>query len=699
MRCARQPMFVIALCLLAPAVAVRGQGRAAPPATRREEVKDMLHGVELVDAYRWLENQQAPETRQWIDAQNAFTQGYLTTLPGRKELNQRLTQLMKTDTVGTPTRRGNRYFFARKLASEELSVLCVREGVNGKDEVLIDPLPMSADHTTSVNFMGFSRDGKLLAYGVRLGGEDEVEMRLYDVDARKDLGDRLPRARYGGAAFVLDKSGFYYTKYDAASGPRLHYHTIGKELANDSEVFGNGYGPGKSIGALVTEDGRYLVISVFHGSAGVKSEVYFQDLASKGPIVTLVNDVDAVFGASFAGDAIVVQTDWNAPNGRVFLVDPRKPGREQWREIVPTGKSVIQGVSLAGGRMFVRYLENVNSRVRAFDLNGKQLGEIEFPTLGTVSGVSGEWDDNEAFYSFSSYGVPPTIYRYNVTKGSSETWWQAKVPMDQTTIAVEQVWFASKDGTQVPMFLVHRHGLKLDGNSPTFLTGYGGFRSSSTPGFNPTAVLWAEKGGVYAVPNLRGGGEFGEEWHRAGMLDRKQNVFDDFIAAAEWLVANKYTSPGKIAISGGSNGGLLVGAFLTQRPDLCRAVLCSVPLLDMVRYDKFLVAKFWVPEYGSADDAAQFKVLHAYSPYHHVVKGTRYPAVMFVTGDSDTRVDPLHARKMCALMQWANASDNPILLHYDTKSGHSGGKPMTKIIEDRVDELAFLLAQLASSQS
>ncbi|MEW6745378.1 MAG: prolyl oligopeptidase family serine peptidase [Planctomycetota bacterium] len=667
---------------------------AAPPPSRRVEVKEKVHGVEIVDPYRWLEDQNSPDTREWIDAQNAYTEATFATVPGCQAIAGRLAELVKIDTIGMPTRRGNRYFFTRKLASDELNVLCMRDGLTGKDEVLIDPHPMSADHTTSVWFMGFARDGKLLAYGVRLGGEDETEIHLFDVDRREDLPDCLPKARYMGVSFLVDNKGFYYSKYDSTLGPRVYFHEMGAEPAKDREVFGSAYGPGKLVAASVTEDGRYLVLFVAHGAAASKTEIYFQNLEKLSPIVPLVNDVEATFSASFAGDRIVIETDWEAPNGRVLVADAEQPSREHWREVIPQSTAVIQSVSLAGGKLFVRYLENVNSNLRAFDLEGTPQGEIEFPAVGTVGGMSGEWRENEAFYTYSSYHIPSTIYRYDVAEGTSGIWWRAQVPVDSEKLVVKQVWFESKDKTRVPMFLVHAKDVTLDGKRPVYLTGYGGFRASQTPGFSATAVLWAERGGVFASPNLRGGGEFGEEWHRAGMLGKKQNVFDDFIAAAEWLIANKVTQPAKIAISGGSNGGLLVGAFMTQRPELCRAVLCSVPLLDMVRYHQFLVASFWVPEYGSSEDPEQFNYLFTYSPYHRVQKGGKYPAVMFVTGDSDTRVDPLHARKMCALMQWANASGRPVLLHYDTKSGHSGGKPMSKIIEDRAQELAFLLWQL-----
>jgi prolyl oligopeptidase len=391
-----------------------------------------------------------------------------------------------------------------------------------------------------------------------------------------------------------------------------------------------------------------------------------------------------------------MQTNWQAPNGRVLAVDLKNPARDKWKEVVPAGKTAIQGVSTAGGRLFVRYLENVLPHIRIFDPQGKPQGEIAFPSIGSASGLRGSWDKNEAFFTFTSFVTPPTIYRYDIAKGTREVWAKENVPVASHRFEVKQVKYASKDGTLIPMFLVHKKDIKFDGSSPALLTGYGGFNLSQTPGFSARAALWVEKGGVYALPNLRGGGEFGEDWHKAGMLAKKQNVFDDFIGAAEWLVKNGYTSPSRLAISGGSNGGLLVGAALTQRPDLYAAVVCFYPLLDMVRYHKFLVAGYWVPEYGSGDNPEQFPFIYAYSPYHHVKAGTKYPAVLFVTGDSDTRVAPLHARKMAALLQASNGGDRPILLHYDTKAGHSGGStPVTKRIEELTDELSFLFAETA----
>jgi len=685
---------VIATALLATSVAIAAtQVASKPPVARVDVVRDTLHGVVIEDPYRWLEDKAAPETRAWIDAENAFTDGLLDPLPGHERVHTRLEQLMKVDSQGIPFEKGGRYFFSRRLASQAISVLYMRQGLDGKDHVLIDPHPLSADHTTTVSFLDVSNDGKLMAYATRLGGEDEVSVGFKDVDTGQDLPDRLPKARYFGVSLTADNKGIYYSRH-SDQGSRVYFHAMGTDPAQDKLLFGEGYGPDKSIGVGLSEDRRWLQIAVYYGSATDRSEVYVMDVAAGGPVVPIVNDVVAYFSGDIAGDTMYLQTNWDASNNRIFTVDLRHPARDQWKEIIPAGDAVIDGFSLAGGKVFVNYLKNVVSSVRIFDPAGKPLGSIEFPTLGSVGSMRGEWGKNEAFFTFTSFHVPTTIYRYDIGTGKQTAWWRSSAPIKSDQFDLKQVWYASKDGTKVPMFLVHKKGLKLDGARPTLLTGYGGFSVAETPGFSARAALWVESGGVFALPNLRGGGEFGEEWHKAGMLEKKQNVFDDFIAAAEWLVANKYTRPEKLCITGGSNGGLLVGAALTQRPDLFGAVVCSVPLLDMLRYQSFLVARFWVPEYGTAENADQFKFIHAYSPYQHVKQGEKYPAVLFITGDSDTRVDPLHARKMCALLQASTGSERPVLLHYDTKSGHSGGKPLGKQIDDLSQELMFLSWQL-----
>ena len=672
------------------------QEHKAPPATRTDNVTEMLHGVTITDPYRWLEDQNSPETRAWINAQNEYSASVLGSLPFRSRIRERLTQLLKIDTISAPFARGGRYFLSKRRADQNQSVIYVRNELAGKDEVLLDPNSMSADQTTSVQIQDVSADGKLMVYGVRQGGEDEVTISLLDVDTRKELADRLPKGRIG-ISLKPDKTGFYYSRFTNNVGGRVYYHSMGTDPAKDIEVFGKGYGPQVFVGANVSPDGHYLFLVASRGSGGDKTELYFQDLKTNGPITPIVNDIDAGFATDIAGDHLYLLTNWNAPNRHIFDVDLKKPTRDNWREVVPEGQSVITSFSTVGGKIFVNYLENAATRTRIFEASGKYARDIAYPTMGSTSGMVGDWDRDEGFYTFSSFPQPATIYRYQVATGKQEVFARLNVPVQSDQIEVKQVWYESKDKTKIPMFLVYKKGIKLDGSHPTFLTGYGGFNVSLTPRFSSVAAYWAESGGVYALPNLRGGGEFGEKWHKAGMFEKKQNVFDDFIAAAEWLIRNKYTNPSKLAISGASNGGLLVGAAMTQRPDLFQAVVCSYPLLDMIRYHSFMVARLWVPEYGSSENAEQFKYINAYSPYHHVKKGEKYPAVLFVTGDADTRVAPLHARKMTALVQASTGSDRPVLLHYNTKAGHSGGLPVSQQIEDQTDELSFLFWQLGVS--
>ncbi len=683
--------------LLVCALALHASDMAPKPApkTRTDNVKETLHGVELTDPYRWLEDQNSPETRAWIDQQNEYTQSIIKDLPGRAEIKKRLAELLKIDVIGIPVERGGKYFLTKRAADQDLSILYMRNALKGEDVVLLDPHGLSADHTTSVNRLSLTLDGAWMTYGTRKGGEDELEIRIQDVATRQDLKEVWPKARYGGFSFKPDKSGVYYSLV-TREGPRYKYHVMGTDPAGDKIIFGENLKFGSSVGGGVSQDGKWLLLVVSYGSSADQTEIYLQDLANNGPIKPVINDVKARFSPGIGGDKLFIQTNHEAPNGKIYVTDLKDPARENWKLILPESETPIQGYSLVGGKLCVSYLKDVKSQVRIFEPDGKHLRDIVFPSIGSVGGISGRWESNEAFYTFTSFHTPTTIYRYDMAKGTSEEWSRLKVPVDTASLEVKQVWYESRDKTKIPMYIVHKKGLKLDGNNPTYLTGYGGFNLSQTPGFNSTAVLWAERGGVFAVPGLRGGGEFGEKWHKAGMFGNKQNVFDDFIAAAEWLIKNKYTSSARLAISGGSNGGLLVGAALTQRPELYRAVICSYPLLDMVRYHKFLLARYWVPEYGSSEDPAQFKYIHAYSPYHNVKPGTKYPAVMILTGDSDTRVDPLHGRKMAALLQASNGGDRPVLLHYDTKAGHSGGMAISRTIETSADQHSFLFWQLGA---
>ncbi len=684
-------LFVFAAVgfLIAGASSVSAQVRY--PETKVEHVTDSYHGTRIVDPYRWLEDQESEDTRAWIGSQNDFTTEILAGVPGRALIAARLGDMLKVGVVGTPTVRGDRYFFSQRAADQDLFVIYMRAGIDGRDIPLIDPHIMATETPMSVGVQAISDDGSVLAYGIRQGGQDEVTVRFYDVDGRKVMGDHLPRARYFGVAFTPDNRGVYYTRY-TDEGPRLYHRVLG-EPESERLVYGEGLPAEKIMFGQLSDDGRWLLITVLEGTSG-GSDLYVVSLEAGMGSVTMVENTGKNYQATFAANQIVIQTDWDAPNGRIMVANPEQPGRDNWREIVPEKEHVVQGFSLAGGFLWVNYLENVVGRVRGFDLDGTHIRDIELPALGSISGMTGDFDRDEAFFSFTSYNTPRTTFRYSVSRDERTEWYRQAIDFDSDGYEVQQVWYASKDGTRVPMFLAHRKNIVLDGSHPVYLTAYGGFNISLTPSFSAQSALWMERGGVLAVPNLRGGGEFGEMWHEAGMFENKQNVFDDFIAAAEWLIENGYTSPSRLAIAGGSNGGLLVGAVMTQRPDLYQVVVCSVPLIDMLRFHEFLVGRYWVSEYGSSEDPAQFDYLQAYSPYHNVSEGAEYPAVLFETGDGDTRVAPLHARKMTALMQAATGSDRPILLRYDTEAGHSGGLPVSKTIEDLTTRLSFVMWQL-----
>ena len=664
-----------------------------PPPTRKDDTVETIHGVSVADPYRWLEDQNSPETRSWIDAQDRCTDAVLDSVPGRTQISKRLTELMKVDSFGLPMERNGSYFFMKRSSDQDLFVIYQRKGLLGGDEALLDPHPMSVDHSTSVSLMDVSHDGSLAAYNIRAGGQDEVTVHFLDTQTRKELPDELPKANYFSLSIQPDDRGVYYAR-TTSDGPRVYHHVMGSATTADKEIFGKGYGPEKIIWTILSEDGRYLLIELDYGSGSTRSELYFLDVTKGGPVKSIVNDLDYIFKGEIEGGALYLSTNWKAPQWHVFRVNLQNPGRDAWKEIVPETDTAIDNVTLFGGKIFVQYVHNAVSQVKTFDTDGKLAAEIALPALGTVAGNSGAWDLQNAFLKFQSFNIPERIYRYDVQTGKLNTWVAPKLPFDSSAYTIEQVWYESKDKTHIPMFLFYKKGLKRDGVRSTWLTGYGGFDINNTPSFYPAAAEWADAGGIYAVANLRGGGEFGEAWHKAGMMEKKQTVFDDFISAGEWLIVNGYTNSKKLAIEGNSNGGLLVGATLTQRPDLEQAVVCEYPLLDMLRYDKFMEGPYWVPEYGSAEDPGQFKYLYAYSPYNNVKRGVKYPAVLFITGDGDTRVAPLHARKMAAALQSATASSRRILLLYDTKSGHSGGRPLSKLIEEGTNILSFLFLEL-----
>ena len=669
-----------------------------PPVTEAKPVTETIHGVTLTDPYRWLEDAKSPETRAWIAEQMKYTEKYLSQVKIRPQIIQDLARLERVESYDIPTERGGRYFFKKRLADENQGSIYLRHGLHGEDVRLIDATRLSADQNTSVQINDISKDGTLLVYGIRSGGADEESVHILEIDkngASRELSDSLPSARYEGIQLSPDKQGLYYARYEK-TGTLVFYHQLGSPASSDNLIFGKSFegetfGQMELIQAEITENERYLMIGVVHGVPAKRVDIYAKDLRQPGsPIRPIVRGMDYRFTPTNYGDDLYLLTDYQAPNYRVVKVSIANPQPQNWTTIVPEAADVISGITIVGGKLFVTGLHDVVTQTNIFTLDGHQIGHLEYPTLGAASQLNGREDSNEAFYSFQSFIIPPTIYRYDVATGKTEVFAKPKVPFNSDDYEVKQVFYKSKDGTRIPMFISSKKGVKRDGNTPTLMTGYGGFLVDLNPGWNPEYAWWLEQGGFFAQPNLRGGGEYGEKWHQAGMFEHKQNVFDDFFAAAQYLVDEKYTSVDHLAIRGRSNGGLLMGAAMTQHPEMFGAIWCGFPLLDMIRFQNFLVGKWWTAEYGSADNADQFPYLLKYSPYQNVKPGMKFPAIMFNTGDSDTRVDPLHARKMTALVQKDNANDRPILLHYQTISGHSAGVSITQAIEDTADELSFL---------
>ncbi len=666
-----------------------------PPPTETKPTTENIHGITLTDPYRWLEDAKSPATRAWIDDQTKYTGQYLSQVKIRPEIVSELTKLERVESYSIPIERGGNYFFKKRLADENQGSIYLRRGLHGQDERLVDATKLSADQNTSVQINDISKDGTLLVYGIRSGGADEESVHILDATKNQDLPDSLPSARYSGIQLSPNNQGLYYARFDPA-GTLVFYHKLGSSAGSDQLIFGKSFqgesfGPMQLIGAEITENQSYLMITVVHGVPPKRVDIYMKDLRQPdSPIRAVIHGIDHRFRPVNYGDDLYVLTDYEAPNYRVLKVEIGNPQPQRWASIVPEGKDVISGISIVGRKLFVTGLHDVVTETRIFTLDGKPAGNIAYPTLGSATELMGRADANEGFYSFESFIIPPTIYRYDVTTGKAEIFAKPTVPFASEQYDVKQVFYKSKDGTSIPMFISSRKGVKRDGNTPTLMFAYGGFLVDLVPAWNPEYAWWMEQGGFYAQPNLRGGGEYGEKWHQAGMFEHKQNVFDDFFAAAKYLTGEKYTSTQRLAIRGRSNGGLLMGAAMTQHPEMFGAIWCGYPLLDMVRFQNFLVGKWWTAEYGSSDNADQFPYLLKYSPYHNVKPGVKYPAIMFNTGDSDTRVDPLHARKMTALVQADNTSDRPILLHYQTISGHSAGVSITQAINDTADELAFL---------
>ena len=678
------------------------------PQTRRTDQKDRIFGADVLDPYRWLEDGKSDEVKAWMKSEDDFARAHLAQLAERDAIAARLKELFYIEAQGTPHHYGHRYFWGHRDAQSEKWVIFTKDGKKGEPKVILDPNAWSADGSSSLGSWAPSWDGKKIAYTVKANNSDEATLYVVDVaSGKKSDADVIEGAKYARASWTPSGDGFYYTwlpvdpKIPVAERPgyaEIRFHKLGSDPKTDAIVHEK-TGDAKSfLVASLSRDGRWLFATLEHGWS--KSDVFVQDLHAKaqGAAKTwtpLTVGKDALFSAVAHRGSFYVHTNDGAPTWRIFRVDPAHMDRDKWKEIVPERKdATLHDFSIVGGKLSLEYLKDVVTELELRDLDGKLVREVKLPGLGSAGAFSGEPDEDEAYYAYDSYTEPLTIFETSIASGKTTEWYKLKVPVDPSKYVVEQTKYASKDGTKVPMFIIHAKDLKRDGSAPTILYGYGGFQSAQTPGFRTSIFPWLERGGVYAIANLRGGSEYGEEWHRQGMGRKKQNVFDDFIAAGEALIKDGYTKPEKLVIRGGSNGGLLVGAAMTQRPELFRVVLCAVPLLDMVRYHMFGSGKTWVGEYGSAEDADDFKALYAYSPYHHVKHGTKYPSVLVLSADSDDRVDPLHARKFAAELQEASTG-GIVLLRIEKNSGHGGADLVKASVVKLADEYAFALSEIA----
>ena len=679
------------------------------PTSRHGSQVDDYSGVQVSDPYRWLEDDNSAETKAWVEAQNKVTFGYLEQIPQRKKIKEDLTRLWNYERYGVPFKEGGRYFFSKNDGLQNQSVLYTVDSLDGTPRVLLDPNKLAADGTAALSGEAISDDGNLLAYGVASAGSDWQEWKVRDVKTGEDLTDIVKWVKFSRASWTKDGKGFFYSRYDEPKAGqqlkgvnyyhKLYFHRLGTEQSKDTLIYERPDQKEWGFAGGVTDDGRYLIISVSQGT-DTRNRVFYKDLENRDArVVELLNDFDAEYDfIDNDGPLFWFKTDLKAPRGRVIAIDISKPDRKNWKEIIPEQVETLQGVNLFNNQFIVNYLKDAHSQVKLFSLDGKFLQELEIPGIGSVGGFGGKRKDTETFYSFTSFTTPGTIYRYDLKSGQSTIFRQPKVDCDPNDYETKQVFCASKDGTRVPIFITHKKGLKLDGKNPTLLYGYGGFNISITPSFAVANAVWLQMGGVYAVANLRGGGEYGEEWHKAGMKLNKQHVFDDFIAAGEWLVTNKYTSPSKLAIAGGSNGGLLVGACLTQRPDLFGAALPAVGVMDMLRFNKFTIGWAWTSDYGSPENPQEFKALYAYSPLHHLKPGVKYPATLITTADHDDRVVPAHSFKFAARLQEVQGGEKPTLIRIETRAGHGAGKPTSKMIEEAADKLSFLVRELQIEQ-
>jgi prolyl oligopeptidase len=675
------------------------------PASRHSDQTDNYHGTPVADPFRWLEDDNSPETKAWVEAQNKVTFDYLEKIPERKVIKERLTRLWNFERYGVPFKEGGRYFFTKNDGLQNQSVLYTTDSLNENPRLLLDPNKLSADGTAALSGYAVSDDGNYLAYGVATAGSDWQEWKVRDVRTTEDLGDQVKWVKFSGASWTKDGKGFFYSRYDEPKPgqqlkgvnyfQKVYFHRLGASQTEDVLAYDRPDQKEWGFGAGVTDDGHYLIISISQGT-DTRNRVFYKDLRKPdSKIVELLNDFDAEYTfIDNDGPLFWFRTDLEAPRGRIIEIDINHPERSKWKEIVPQAAETLRGANLLNDQFVLTYLKDAHSVVKIFSRDGSFIRDVDLPGIGTVAGFGGKRKDTETFYSFTSFTTPGTIYRYDLKTGRSTIFRRPTIDSDPSQYETTQVFYPSKDGTRIPMFITRKAQLKNNPANPTLLYGYGGFNISITPTFSVANLIWLEMGGTYAVANLRGGGEYGEDWHRAGMKLKKQNVFDDFIAAAEWLVASNYTSSPKLAIEGRSNGGLLVGACLTQRPDLFGAALPGVGVMDMLRFHKFTIGWAWTSDYGSADDPEQFKALYAYSPLQNLKPGSKYPATLITTADHDDRVVPAHSFKFAARMQECQAGEKRVLIRIETRAGHGAGKPTAKQIEESADELAFLMHEL-----
>ena len=696
------PLLGVALLLASDAPSLT---KLDYPKAKTVDQVDDYHGTKVADPYRWLEDTDSPDTLAWVQAENKLTFGYLDQIPYRKAIHDRLTKLWNYERFGVPEQHGGRYFYQHNNGLQNQSVLLVADSVNAEPRVLLDPNTLSADGTVALSDQAISDDGRLLAYGTAASGSDWMEWHVRDVGSGKDLSDLVKWVKFSGASWTKDGKGFYYSRYDepkhdtamrdANYFQKLYYHRLGTTQSQDQLIYERPDNKELGFNGAVTDDGRYLIITVWQGTSP-KNRLYYKDLAQPdSPVVKLLDDFDAQYEfVDNDGPVLWFKTDLDAPRSRLIAIDTRTPERGRWKTIIPESAETMQHASVIDDKFLVEYLKDARTEVRVHDLQGKFLRSMDLPGIGTAQGFTGKRKDKETFYAFTSFTVPTAIYRYDPEKAASSVFRQPNVDFDSSRYETKQVFYKSKDGTRIPMFLTCEKGIKLDGQNRVLLYAYGGFDVSLTPGFSVPDLVWLEMGGVYAQPNLRGGGEYGEDWHLAGTKLHKQNVFDDFIAAAEWLIANHYTTSSNLAIYGRSNGGLLIGACLTQRPDLYGATLPGVGVMDMLRFHKFTIGWAWTSDYGSSDDPEQFKALYAYSPLHNLKPGTKYPPTLITTADHDDRVVPGHSFKFAATMQADQAGTAPVLIRVETKAGHGAGKPISKQIEEITDSWSFVAHNL-----